>query len=642
MSRLSFEEVKDGAIVVRITEKAYAIDIEFEQTVMHTSGSSNTITLNVGAPALAMDAVNLNYMNSVASNYSYQTVGFRLFFEKGYLKCLKKEVPYSLMANGTGISNYIGSSATNNTLQFTVKRKKKLYNESFYFPSIVNQQFGGCSAMGVIESKLLSLAERVGVKIPQKYVLASHHTYSNPTSSSSFCPLLDWLTFPLIREIDSVAVAMRLSNVQRKAIAPKHSPMNFKQLVEYYYGTSTSKMLDEVWNAVTIGCEYRSTVISPLAELSNVGIEDQVLRNGFGPITRRIDRTFYQHGDRHVNMMMFTVAPAIFKTMGFDYLYQSLKLLRKEEENRLKNRARLLEPPWNMNNIQPSIQLMLRYVTPKKLITKICDGAVDMESLTDAARMLTEYSEVSKIPKSLKSQYPEGLTVDFKFKTLKELHDKISTQYTIIKAEAAKKDIPVHPLYAKLDGRERNGLRLVVPRSTAPLALWGKQLHICVASYGDRAAGANTLLLGVEKEGEIKYCIEFSSMQVACLSDSEPSLASSYKEGNPPTEDTTTLFRAALPRLEERQSIVPLDVPEEEGIYQAPSIVQFRTEFNRDPSSEDKEAVQNMLVQWVHENREELNKIKELKQPTYNSGVYQYELRAVANPRNNIVVNNLA
>lgn len=654
MSILSFEEIQDLSYKAKITEKTHAIDIEFQQIPQYTAGGGGcggSGTIQVGAGGFAGDlvinagggggayingnAVTLGYINSMATNSSssFHTVGYRLFFDKGFLKCVKRELAYSyLVSNGTG---YV--VANSSPMNFNFPTNKKSYRESFYHPSSVNSQFNSSRIMEVIQQKLLSLAERKGIKVPEKFLISG--PFYKAFGANSFCPALDWLTFPLIREIDSVAVAMRLTNMQRNIIAPTYNPMNFKTIVDHYYGTSTNKMLDEIWKILTIGGDTRCTHFSN--ELIEAGFDftpEEIIRNGFGPIIKREGSNFYQHGDRSIQFSPFIMGPAIFKTMGFDYLYQALPLLAVEA----KRPDGMLEYPFAATGIQPSLKTLLKFLAPKKLINKVCTDP-DMHSLTDTTRMLDEYNSVDKIPKSLKGQYPNGLVVDFKFKTLKEMHDKVSTQYTIIKAEAAKKEIPVHPLYAKLHGMERKGLRLIVPDSSAPLAIWGKTLHICVASYGDRAAGASTLLLGVEKDGEIKYCIEFNSLMVQYI-DPDSMLKTSYLVGDSiPEIDDTKILRAALPYLEERQSMVPPDVSEEEGIYQTPSMVQFRAEYNRDPSSEDRDIVENMLAQWAYENKEELNgisKIRDRHSSLHANGNYNYNIQAVMpNGMNHVIAN---
>ena len=630
MSRLSSDSIAENSTIVTVIEKLHAVDVEISlPTPSHngyhgsiTGSSSSTINVvgNIAPPIAIQDAVGSMYASTVSS---YTTVGFRFFFEKGYLKCLKREV------SGYNLAIVNTSASPTSAIVATVKNRKS-YRETFYHPYIVVHTFGNRDTLQLVLDKVLNLASRKGITVPEKFLVKD--LLGGFQSHLCFTPALDWLTFPLIREIDDVAVAVNLNSATRMKMSPTYDPKNFKELVDHYYGTSTSKMLEEIWKVIAIGPNRHSTV-NPVLLTENMGIFDVVARNGRGPVIEIVGDTYIQYGPRNLNIMAFLLGPAIFKTMGFDYLYQALPLIGNEPETGTGIAG---SQPWSATNIDQVLNAILKSVAPKKLINKLCNGSPDMYSLVDTGNMLIEYGSPDNIPKSLKSQYPDGLRVDFKFKDMKELHDKISTQYTIIKTEAQRKDIPVHPIYAKLDGMERNGLRLVVPHSTTPLAMWGKALHICVASYGDRAAHAQTLLLGVEKDGEIKYCIEFSSSQVNYIDPEDMMMAHIFRDDELPSMEGPKMLRAALPYLEEHQSIVPPDVSDEEGIFQMPSIIQFRSEYNRDPSSEDKSDVHNMLVQWVHENKEDLNKIlREVPK-----GAYHYNIQAMVgdvpvNNRNN-------
>ncbi|CAM6004843.1 unnamed protein product [Sphagnum balticum] len=163
----------------------------------------------------------------------------------------------------------------------------------------------------------------------------------------------------------------------------------------------------------------------------------------------------------------------------------------------------------------------------------------------------------------------------------------------------------------KLDGMERNGLRLVVPTNTAQLGQWGKSLNICIASYGDSAARGSTLLLGVEKEDGIKYCIEFDALSIRRTKPLENHAAFITSENIIPKLLDANIVEETYPLLIERHAgVTPPDTKPEDEIYYMPSMVQFRGQRNGDPSKEDRADVENMLAQWVKENFEFLSSIK--------------------------------
>ena len=65
------------------------------------------------------------------------------------------------------------------------------------------------------------------------------------------------------------------------------------------------------------------------------------------------------------------------------------------------------------------------------------------------------------------------------------------------------------PSLAGLHGDEPgSGLRLVLPRTTDELVAWGRRLHSCIGSFGPAVAAGRSLLVGVERDGALSYCME--------------------------------------------------------------------------------------------------------------------------------------
>ncbi|MCX9024668.1 MAG: PcfJ domain-containing protein [Candidatus Methanoperedens sp.] len=308
-------------------------------------------------------------------------------------------------------------------------------------------------------------------------------------------------------------------------------------------------------------------------------------------------------GNRRLQFLVFTVGPALFRTVGFDYLYQFLPLLGPETGVYKKNPGRVDPHDFPSDrHFENIFSHLLKFITPKKLIHLLSEEEIvyKMNLLEDTYDMLTAYSDPEKIPSSLRGMYPRGLEIDFKFKCLKEFHDKISVQYTIIKAEAENKDIPVDELFAQLDGMESKGLKIVVPRKTAQLSLWGKLLNICIASYGDKAARGETLLLGVEKEGQIKYCLEFYPHEIMRPEKQEIVGLITEEISVPAIE--SKVIRSFLPKIEERMAMVPADYQDEAGLYYAVSMRQFRGDRNGDPTADDRGVIEHLLNKWIMDN----------------------------------------
>ena len=65
------------------------------------------------------------------------------------------------------------------------------------------------------------------------------------------------------------------------------------------------------------------------------------------------------------------------------------------------------------------------------------------------------------------------------------------------------------PLVTAVHGDEpASGLRLVLPRTTNELVAWGRTLHSCVGSFGSAVAAGRSILVGVEQDGTLSYCLE--------------------------------------------------------------------------------------------------------------------------------------
>ncbi len=69
--------------------------------------------------------------------------------------------------------------------------------------------------------------------------------------------------------------------------------------------------------------------------------------------------------------------------------------------------------------------------------------------------------------------------------------------------------------YSTLHNREvGEGIRIVVPRSSAELVTWGRLLVNCVGDYGPAFARGRTRLVGFELDGVLTYCMEISPVGV--------------------------------------------------------------------------------------------------------------------------------
>jgi hypothetical protein len=69
--------------------------------------------------------------------------------------------------------------------------------------------------------------------------------------------------------------------------------------------------------------------------------------------------------------------------------------------------------------------------------------------------------------------------------------------------------LPYPPRIRWLDGHLLDpGLRLVLPRTPVDLVHWGQLLHNCLGSFGTAAATSRSVIVGIEHDGELSYCVE--------------------------------------------------------------------------------------------------------------------------------------
>jgi PcfJ-like protein len=548
MSISSCETFLAGPIKLDVLEKKHSIEIAVGHNPNHrgraattsvvNSSTTNSVTINL--EGLFPSGTDITKYSITNGTTCYSTIGFKFFMKNGVLKCIKKEVAHITIVSSASVC------------AATVSIPKQHIKETFCCPNDFIWSFDSVQAMNHIQAKLLVLAERKGVKVPAKFIQSGAHC--NVGNWENFYSSFDWLAYPLLREIDSNELCKHLLHTDRDIMRPNNDALNFKQLIEHYYGTSTSKMLSEVWKYTTV------------------------------------------NSGKGINQLAFIVGPAVFKTMGFDYLYQALPFLDTAE-------SPLVGETHNILSIEDHFSTLLKHMTPKKLINIVFGGAwmANLHFLYDAVRMLKEFDSQEKIPLALRERYSRGLTADFKFKTLQEFHDKISVEYTTIKGESSRKLIPVHEIYGQLNGREKNGLKLIVPQNTTYLSVWGKLLSHCVASYGDRAARGDTMILGVERDGHILYCLELEPLIISRMGGE---LYGRPHFGDNPIEEVP-IIREPIPMLEK---ILMTTINGRKSEIWSPYIVQFRGKHNAEPEPYDENTVRSMLTEWVAENKEEYDK----------------------------------
>ncbi|HBI00546.1 MAG TPA: hypothetical protein DDY18_02875 [Flavobacterium sp.] len=210
---------------------------------------------------------------------------------------------------------------------------------------------------------------------------------------------------------------------------------------------------------------------------------------------------------------------------------------------------------------EPTLKIM-RFLnsqfSPQKRMKLMTDSEVLDYQLRDVADQISKYDTVDKIPYKLRFEYPEGLRVPKNWKTLKELHDKVSADFNIIKAEDNNKTIPYTADEWAIHGMTKDNVELVLPSEGKTLVAWGADQQHCVASYADKAANKECIIMGVKVNGIHTYTVE---------------LRLTYKEV------LVASKQMVVDKLEELPGLQP---PERKKHYSF-NIVQFYAKNNRRP-----------------------------------------------------------
>lgn len=99
-------------------------------------------------------------------------------------------------------------------------------------------------------------------------------------------------------------------------------------------------------------------------------------------------------------------------------------------------------------------------------------------------------------------------------KTFHELHEELNRDLKYIKNPIIK--LPIPDKYKEFfdSNPEIDNYKIVWPESNYTMIDWGNKLNICVGSYADWVKQGNTAVFGLEKDGEIKYCVEVQKKEI--------------------------------------------------------------------------------------------------------------------------------
>ena len=307
--------------------------------------------------------------------------------------------------------------------------------------------------------------------------------------------------YPLLREIwtpdinlFNIKSEMQYGNMHQNGLLHSAFKENtLKEAVKQTTGVTSSKMIKFIANNLIFNKrqQVNSTVM-------NSGVADRLISQGFNevPLDAPTFETRSTFVKTEINFHIFDKVGFLSEVLGsVDYVY---KFIEQRNEMLIDKYDRYPEV---------AIKFLKENFTPKKLLNLLLQN-YDINDVKDAAQQCEAYNDPQKIPYRLRTKYKNGINIPKNFKNFKELHDKISAQYNEIKAEEKNKEIPYTEDEFKLHGYSKKEVEFVLPAEGKTVVEWGQKFKHCIASYIDRAAKKECVLIGVKVKGELKYTME--------------------------------------------------------------------------------------------------------------------------------------
>jgi hypothetical protein len=214
----------------------------------------------------------------------------------------------------------------------------------------------------------------------------------------------------------------------------------------------------------------------------------------FGVKTKKSVSTLLKIADSVQNIEQFYVLVqkinelnAILPDISIDEKYNAVEFALNNPD---KVDRKFLSTHNNYSGVFPQRIFLSR----EKTIRFILENPIMINDAQDMVDFIRSHEPEYKIPNA---------------KTLTELHNKVAVEDRRIRAKLSNKPIEYNERFLELEKMEiGEGIGLSLPRRTADLGEWGKELNNCIASYADRAARGDIILIGVFVGHSIDYAIE--------------------------------------------------------------------------------------------------------------------------------------
>lgn len=356
--------------------------------------------------------------------------------------------------------------------------------------------------------------------------------------ASSLVPeeLIFYAYYPLIREPDSIVlVTESLSryldgNLEFKDHEGHGDQLSFKELVSIYSGgRSGSKLLAAAGKRLIKEQKFREIIFDDPkmhAEFRQVFGENADKRILIEDVKKDVDNNGKElnvvllYNYQSLNQRVFREIKALNEIFSLDY---AVKLLENEDKS--------------FDFETHTVEFLKQFGEKTRYEMALEQGF----NLTDASNQWYKYRNVDSIPETLRSEFPEGLTIPRSWKDIKELHDKISRDYLKIKAEADRLPINYSENEKMVMQVTAGDMEVRLATDTSDLVIWGGTMKNCIASYSDKAVQKSSYLLGVYRNDTLLYNMELTRHNSGTLRIVQ---LTAFRNASVPQEDRTVIEQA--------------------------------------------------------------------------------------------------
>jgi hypothetical protein len=215
------------------------------------------------------------------------------------------------------------------------------------------------------------------------------------------------------------------------------------------------------------------------------GTFDEAIGKIFGFNGRKLKQLIYNRilKDQNLNVLGF----GIFKGLvPLDYFYKLLEI----------------NFPYGGHFLNFD-RTEFRYIFKNYNSKRILDLFIEYTKRTRYGGSLNDLLSITQKIKKHKSKFQ--LIWPEKPHSIDDIHDYVSCEFH--KLEHELKTIENKETQEKLKDFQHEKLKIVFPKDTHEVISWGQKMHHCIGSYAESAANNQIVLLGVEKEGILKYNI---------------------------------------------------------------------------------------------------------------------------------------